>query len=136
MKMHPLRVYIVDDSLIVFAPLRDLVESTGAEVVGHSLGAAEAIDEIAKETPDVVILDVALTQGNGFGVLKAITCRESRPIVYFLSNHDEAPYRAQASALGADGFFSKDKEMTALVESLAALVNARAEAQLALIAAR
>ena len=128
MHVSPLRVYLVEDSLIIFGLLRDLMESTGAEVVGHSIGAAEAIDEIGKTAPDVVVVDIALTEGNGFEVLKAMANRESRPVIYVLSNYETSPYRAQASLLGADGFFSKDKEMTALVESVTTLVNAHTHA--------
>jgi CheY-like chemotaxis protein len=125
MHVHPLRIYLVEDSMIMFGLLRDLIEKTGAEVVGHSVGAAEAIDEIGRESPDVVIVDIALTDGNGFDVLKAMRAADSKPIVYFLSNHAASPYRERASLLGADGFFSKDAEMTALVDSVAALVNER-----------
>jgi DNA-binding NarL/FixJ family response regulator len=125
MQVNPLRVYLVEDSLIIFGLVRDLIESTGAEVVGHSMGASEAIDEIGKTAPDVVIVDIALTDGNGFEVLKAMGDRELRPVVYILSNYAATPYRARASMLGADGFFSKDKEMTALLESVADLVKAR-----------
>jgi DNA-binding NarL/FixJ family response regulator len=125
MHVNPLRVYLVEDSVIVFGLLRDLIEGTGAEVVGHSIGAAEAIDEIAQTAPDVVIVDIALTEGNGFEVLKAMADYESRPVIYILSNHAAPPYRVRASALGADGFFSKDKDMTALLESVTRLVKAR-----------
>jgi two-component system response regulator EvgA len=125
MHVNPLRIYLVEDSLIIFGLLRDLIEKAGAEVCGHSVGAAEAIDEIRTEAPDVVIVDIALTEGNGFDVLKAMAGYESKPIVYFLSNHAASPYRARASMLGADGFFSKDQEMTELVDSVAALVSER-----------
>ena len=125
MHVNPLRVYLVENSLIMFGLLRDLVESTGAEVVGHSIGAAEAIEEIGKTAPDVVVVDISLTEGNGFEVLKAMDERESRPLVFVLSNHDTSPYRDRASLLGADGYFAKDKEMTALQESVAALADAR-----------
>ena len=125
MQVNPLRVYLVENSLIMFGLLRDLVESTGAEVVGHSIGAAEAIDEIGKTAPDVVVVDIALTEGNGFDVLKAMLDRESRPLMFVLSNHATSPYRDRASLLGADGYFAKDQDMTALLTSVAALADAR-----------
>ena len=125
MQVNPLRVYLVENSLIMFGLLRDLVESTGAEVVGHSIGAAEAIDEIGKTAPDVIVVDIALTEGNGFDVLKAMLDRESRPLMFVLSNHATSPYRDRASLLGADGYFAKDQDMTALLTSVAALADAR-----------
>jgi two-component system response regulator (stage 0 sporulation protein A) len=125
MQVNPLRVYLVENSLIMFGLLRDLVESTGAEVVGHSIGAAEAIDEIGKTAPDVVVVDIALTEGNGFDVLNAMIDRESRPVMFVLSNHATSPYRDRASLLGADGYFAKDQDITALLTSVAALADAR-----------
>jgi len=109
----------------MFGLLRDLVESTGAEVVGHSIGAAEAIDEIGKTAPDVVVVDIALTEGSGFDILKAMVDRESRPLMFVLSNHATSPYRDRASLLGADGYFAKDQDITALLTSVAALAEAR-----------
>jgi len=125
MHANPLRVYLVENSLIIFGLLRDLIEATGAEVVGHSIGAAEAIDEIGKTAPDVVVVDIALTEGNGFEVLRAMDGRESRPLMFVLSNHATSPYRDRASLLGADAYFAKDNEITALLESVADLADAR-----------
>jgi DNA-binding NarL/FixJ family response regulator len=125
MDVNPLRVYLVEDSLIIFGLLRDLVEGTGASVVGHSVGAYEAIEEIGKTAPDVVVIDIALTDGSGFEVLKTLADQDSRPVVYILSNHAASPFRERAALLGADRFFSKDQEMTALVGAVADMVKAR-----------
>jgi DNA-binding NarL/FixJ family response regulator len=125
MDVNPLRVYLVEDSLIMFGLLRDLMEGTGASVVGHSVGAYEAIEEIGKTAPDVVVIDIALTDGNGFEVLETLVDQDSRPVIYILSNHAGSPFRERAALLGADRFFSKDQEMTALVEAVANMVKAR-----------
>ena len=125
MDVNPLRVYLVEDSLIIFGLLRDLLEQAGASVVGHAMGADEAIEEIGKTAPEVVVIDIALTDGNGFEVLKKLVDQDSRPVIYILSNHAASPFRERAALLGADRFFAKDQEMTALIEAVAGMVTAR-----------
>src|SRR5512137_2205924 len=67
-----IRIYLVEDSPIVFERLRECMHDQGATVVGHADDAATAIAEIAALGPDVVVVDIALREGTGFHVLDAI----------------------------------------------------------------
>ena len=68
---------------------------------------------------DVVLLDLRLREGDGFGVLRAIASHAQRPIVVVLSNYSLAEYRRTAQALGAQYFLDKAHEM----EGLPAILN-------------
>ena len=68
-----MRVLIVDDSNVVIQRLTSrLVEVTGIEIVGHADNVVDAVREIRKAQPDVVILDIGLPGGSGIDVLESL----------------------------------------------------------------
>jgi len=103
--------------------LHDLVEETPAKVVGHSTGAASAIRDILRTRPDVAIVDIGLSEGSGFEVVKAIAATEPRPLVFVLTNHATKPYHEHAARLGADAFYDKHDDIIALLRSLTSLAT-------------
>jgi len=104
-------VFLVDDSPLVLERLEDLIEEVpGTRVVGSAGGSRDAIREILAIKPDVVLLDLTLSQGSGFDVLAAVHAREPGIDIYMLSNFSSEPYRRQAARLGARGFFDKSSE--------------------------
>ena len=80
----------------------------------------EALDLIAKEVPDLILLDINMPVLDGFGVLEKMP-REKRnfPIV-MLTNFDDQANRDRGHALGVDDYFVK-KDMT--IKSLLEMVE-------------
>ena len=106
----PLRVFVVED----FAPVRDLIveslaEIPGLEFAGFAESEESALDWLSSHRCDVLILDLQLRQGNGLGVLKALTAVESaaKPVKIIYSNHVGANIRRLAAQFGASYFFDK-----------------------------
>lgn len=99
-----LRVYVVEDSVIIRNLLFRAIESAGAELVGTSDNADEAIRELSRLDPQLIFLDLKLRSGTGFEVLKALQgggfAREATKVV--LTNYTE--YREASSQLGANSF--------------------------------
>lgn len=125
-----MRVFLVEDSRPVRERLAAMLQALpGTEVVGHASGADGAIRDILAAMPHLVLLDVALAQGSGFDVLRAV--RPSAPQIdfYLLSNYAAYPYRQLAETLGARGFFDKSKEF----ERVREVIARRAAAQPALM---
>src|SRR3954447_3210673 len=73
MPPHPQRVLIIDDHASFRAVTRELLERRGFEVVGEADGARAGLDTVAAVTPDAVVLDVNLPDGNGIDVCRALT---------------------------------------------------------------
>ena len=130
---HHIKVYLVEDSPIILERLIELIEPTGATVVGHADTASAAIADIAALHPDAVTVDITLKQGNGFDVLEAIAINSEGhpPLRIVLTNYTFGSYRDAAHQLGADHFFDKARqipEVLSVLESLNAKQSERQDA--------
>jgi len=118
-----LRVYVVEDSPLLFARLQESIEEDGAKVIGHADDAATAIAEIAELHPDAIVVDIALREGTGLHVLKDIADlpEEERPARVVLTNFNREWYRNAAKRLGADYFFDKSCDIPEMLSVLRSL---------------
>ena len=108
--MGPVRVFVVDDSAAYRAVATAVIEATaGFELIGSSSCVADAVARIPtiEPSPDLVLLDVNLGEGNGVEVATAVGTGEGRPKVVFVSAlaADELPLDATTS--GAAGYLPK-----------------------------
>ncbi len=113
-----LAVLLVEDSPLL---AERLCEALGAmPEVAHVRTVdreAAAVEQLGGH--DVVVLDLHLKQGSGFGVLRALRAREGRPpIVVVFTNHDVPGYRSRAAALGAQHFLDKARDFDRLGDLL------------------
>ena len=122
-----LRVYVVEDSPLVFERLQESLEENGARVIGHADDATSAFAEIARLRPDAVVLDIALRQGTGLHVLKEIEelPEEHRPARVVLTNFNRQWYRDAAMRLGAEYFFDKSCEIPEMLDVLRSMDSRR-----------
>jgi DNA-binding NarL/FixJ family response regulator len=123
LRLTTLRVYLVEDSFSVVRLLRELLQGAGAKVVGDSDRANTAISDIRALRPDVVVVDIALKEGNGFDVLKALRDRfgAKGPAAVVLTNHTFEPFRKTSTRLGAKYFFDKSSQIPEMLRALQAL---------------
>jgi DNA-binding NarL/FixJ family response regulator len=117
-----LRVLLVEDSPVLTARLVEILEAL-PNVQAVTTCDNEASARTALLAADVVILDLHLKQGTGFGVLKRAVEREDRPVVFVCTNHDIPGYRRRAFDLGADYFLDKARDLAELPVMLSRLVR-------------
>jgi CheY-like chemotaxis protein len=103
--------------------LVELIETTGASVIGCADKASVAIADIAALHPDAVTIDLILKTGSGFDVLEALANNNQGkpPLRIVLTNCISAEHRDAAKALNAEYFFDKAmqmREVIALLQSL------------------
>jgi len=113
------RVYVVEDSLLIRERLDAMVTVAGATVAGHASTVKAAIAGILVERPELVILDIQLADGTGFDVLRAVRKQAPEIDVYLFSNFSAYPYRQLAERLGAKDFFDKSKEFSLMRDAVA-----------------
>jgi len=117
--MSPIRLLIVDDHSVVREGLRGFLRlQDGIEVVGEAAGAGEAVRAAGEVSPDVVLLDLVMPEGDGIGAIRRLL--EAAPGVQVLvltSFADDAQIFA-ALAAGAAGYLLKDIDPQALADAI------------------
>jgi DNA-binding NarL/FixJ family response regulator len=116
MSVRNLSVLLVEDSRVLAERLREtLLSVPGVQLAGTVDSEADAVAALQRQPVDVVLLDLHLRQGTGFGVLRAIpTDRVKKTVVIVLTNYDLAEYRRAAAALGARHFLDKLRDFDRL----------------------
>jgi DNA-binding NarL/FixJ family response regulator len=101
------RVLIVDDHSLFRAGVRAELEPL-VELVGEAGTVGEAVEAIARERPDVVLLDVHMPDGGGVEVLRRTAAREApAPRFLALSVSDAAEDVIAVIRAGARGYVTK-----------------------------
>jgi CheY-like chemotaxis protein len=86
------RVFIVEDQIIVADDIAQRLERNGFEVAGIASSGHEAIAEIRKTRPDVVLMDVRIHgELNGIEVAIIIQSTEQIPII-FLTGFEKSAF--------------------------------------------
>jgi len=116
MSLRNLSVLLVEDSRVLAERLREtLLSVPGVQLAGTVDSEADAVAVLQRQPVDVVLLDLHLRQGTGFGVLRAIpTDQVKKTVVIVLTNYDLAEYRRAAAALGARHFLDKLRDFDRL----------------------
>jgi DNA-binding NarL/FixJ family response regulator len=110
-----MRVLLVDDSpRFTLAAMRFLSLLPDMEVIGQARSGREALDQVDRMHPDLVLMDVGMPGMDGLEATRRIKCKAEPPQIIIVTLHDSAEYRSQAENAGADGFVSKQDFATAL----------------------
>ena len=117
-----LDVFVVEDNLIVLESLvAALEELAPVHVVGSAADESVAIDWLAAERCDLVIVDIFLRTGSGLGVIAAARRRRPGAALVVLSNYATDEMRSRCLATGADRVFDKSRDIDQLVAYCVAL---------------
>jgi two-component system, OmpR family, response regulator len=110
-----LSVLLVEDSKVLAERLSEMLSGiSGLALTAVVDTEAAALGVVEEGAIDVVLLDLHLRQGTGFGVLRGLTRHAKRPVVVVLTNYDLAEYRRTATALGAEYFLDKVRDVDQL----------------------
>jgi len=122
-----IRVALVDDHRLVRDALAELISSEPDLDVVASVGdGTAAMRAVEEEDPDVLLLDLALPDGNGLDLIRRV--REANPEthVLVLSMHAEPEYAAAAQDRGAHGLVSKSAPVERLIEAIRCVAAGKA----------
>ena len=118
-EVHKHRVFIVDDHPLVREGLTNLINGQNDLVVcGEAKDSAEAMEGIAKERPDVAVIDISLTNESGLELIKNLVRQFPQVAVVVLSMHDEALYAERALRAGARGYVMKHETSKNVLASI------------------
>lgn len=102
-------VLIVDDHAGFRSFARALLEAEGFDVVGEAADGASALALTRALQPELVLLDVALPDLDGFAVCEALLEDGPAPAVVLTSSRDVSAYRRRLERSGARGFIPKSE---------------------------
>ncbi len=111
-------VLIADDHEVVRLGLKNLLQGTECEVVAEAMTGEQALELVATKKPDLLILDVRMSGGDGLYVLGRVKLDRPELPVILLSTYDNPTYVARAVALGASGYVLKSDSRERLLESI------------------
>src|SRR5689334_16351820 len=109
---------IVDDHAAFRASARALLESDGFEIVGEASDGESALRAAAALRPDVVLLDIALPDLDGFAVAERLRASPSAPAVVLVSSRERGSYGQRIDAAPIRGFLAKRELSGAALEAL------------------
>jgi CheY-like chemotaxis protein len=120
------KILVVDDDPDIRRIAALALERLGGFRVELASGAEEALELIAKELPDVVLLDVSMPGRDGPATLlalRALPGAERIPVVFFTATSSEEE-AARLCALGAVGVVAKPFELADLPRRIRDIVDA------------
>lgn len=114
-----IRVYIVDDHALVRAGVRMLLSGeTDIEVVGESGSGEEALPQIRKLLPDVVLCDLHLPGISGLEVTERILKGQHGTKVIVVSVLEDGPMPKRLIEVGASGYVGKGGNAVELISAI------------------
>jgi DNA-binding NarL/FixJ family response regulator len=112
-----LRVLLVEDSQVLAERLMEtLAPLDGVKLVAAVKDESSAIGAVAEKQVDVIILDLQLQTGTGFGVVQRLG--DKRPTVIVFTNYVLPEYERRAADLGIEYFLDKSRDFERLPQLL------------------
>ena len=99
------KILLVEDDKTIVASLTEFLNNEGYMVRSVS-GQAAAMNLLEQESADLVLMDVALAEGNGFSACRAIKAEYSIPVIFLTASGDEFS-TVTGFDLGADDYIAK-----------------------------
>jgi len=110
------RIVIAEDHTILREGLRSLLSSNvNFEVVGEAGDGREAIRQVKKLKPDLILSDLSMPRMNGMEAIKEIKRESPATKILVLTVHRAEEYILATFRAGADGYLLKDSTHTELL---------------------
>ena len=120
-----IRVLIADDQALVRAGFRMILDAEpDMDVVGEASSGAEAITEVERLRPDIVLMDVRMPEMDGIEAARQLLARDGVTTkVVMLTTFDMDEYVYEAMRAGASGFLLKDVPPEQLAAGIRAVAS-------------
>jgi len=118
------RLLICDDHALFRAGIKAVLqEQPDVEVVGEAGDGREALDQVERLQPDVVLMDIEMPSLNGFDATRRITQLHKAVKVLILTMYAEELLVARCLEAGASGYVLKDVPVSQLIYAIEAVAR-------------
>lgn len=118
----PMKMLLVEDSALLREVLCENINNLKTlSVEGMAATQTKAISLLNEIQFDILLLDIELSEGNGFGVINHIKKPHypfKPPILMMLTNHANPHYRSMARNLGVHYFFDKSMDFDLAIQAI------------------
>lgn len=134
-KTSSLRILLVDDNPeFLESAARSLAAEPHVQIVGRARSGCEALEQVTRLQPDLVLMDWAMPEMDGLEATQRIKAQPGAPRVVMLTMHDDPAYRIAATEARADGFVCKSEFSEKLLPLIRTFYPQRIPLQLRLVA--
>jgi DNA-binding NarL/FixJ family response regulator len=118
-----MKVLLADDHRMVRDGLRAVLERAGVQVVGEAATGHEALAEVRRLRPDVVVMDIGMPELNGIDATKRMGTELPETKVLALSMNADRRYVIAMLEAGAAGYLLKNSASEELLIALDAVTR-------------
>jgi len=124
--MKPIRILLADDHPVLRDGLRALLErEADMSIVAEAADGRETVRLAEEQSPDVVIMDLAMPIMNGIEATRRIVAKSPHTAVVILSMHQDESYVLGSLNAGAKGYLLKDSMRREVIEAVRAVSQGR-----------
>ena len=115
-----IRVVLADDHVFVRDGIKSLLENeANIEVVGEAIDGADALEVVATNKPDLLIVDIRMPNLTGIEVVEKLRSENNNVKIIMLSMHESEEYVLKSIKAGADGYLLKGSSKEEFLKALA-----------------
>jgi DNA-binding NarL/FixJ family response regulator len=121
-----IRILLADDHTVVRDGLRALLEKQpDMAVVAEAADGRDSVRLAEEQSPDVVVMDIAMPNMNGIEATRRILSSNPRTAVVILSMHQDESYVLRSLKAGAKGYLLKDSLRSDVIEAIRSVAQGR-----------
>ena len=126
----PIRVVIVDDHPMIRDGTATFLNTLDdIDVVGVAANATSALEQIRRQKPDALLLDLRLPDMSGVELARRVRAELPKVALVVMSGYDYVAYRRELARMGVTNVLSKSSSGTEIAEALRAATRGETDDQ-------
>ena len=122
--MNKHRIMVVDDSRVVYAEMKKMLEDSEIEIVAFCRSGEDAVEQYGEVQPELVTMDIVMPGMDGLEACQALLDKWPDARVFMVSSMAYEDMINTAASIGAKGFLFKPFTKESLLEGLRGALKA------------
>ena len=122
--MNKHRIMVVDDSRVVYAEMKKMLEDSEIEIASFCRSGEDAVEQYGEVQPELVTMDIVMPGMDGLEACQALLEKWPDARVFMVSSMAYEDMINTAASIGAKGFLFKPFTKESLLEGLRGALKA------------